>query len=85
MYAVRTFLSTYLARPTLALAFVAMLGLSACEVGDETWSRTGTGAAVGAGAGAVTGLLTGDFLSKTLTGAAAGGAGGFIYDQIERR
>jgi hypothetical protein len=73
------------ARPAIALAVVAMLGLSACEVNRATGERTAGGAAIGAGAGAVTGLITGDFLSSTLTGAAAGAAGGFIYDQIQKR
>jgi uncharacterized protein YqgC (DUF456 family) len=67
------------------MAFLALLGTSACEVNRTTGERTLGGAAVGACAGAVTGLITGDFLSSTLTGAAAGATGGFIYDQIQRR
>lgn len=75
-----------LRRATLAAtAMMAMLGLGACAVDQQTGSRTATGAAVGAGAGAVTGLIGGNFLGNTLTGAAAGAAGGFIYDQIQKR
>lgn len=67
-----------------ALALVALLGLSACQVNQATGERTLTGAAVGAAGGAAVGLLTGDFLARTATGAAAGAAGGFVYDQIQK-
>ena len=71
--------------PLGAMAIVATLALTGCEVNRSTGERTLGGAAIGAGAGAVTGLITGDFLSSTATGAAAGAAGGFIYDQIQKR
>jgi hypothetical protein len=62
--------------------FVA--GCGTVDTDERTGQRAGTGAAVGAAAGAAVGIATGGFLSKTIAGAAIGGAGGFIYDQVER-
>ena len=67
-----------------AVALVAALGLSGCDINNRTGERTLTGAAVGAAGGGVLGLLTGNPLSKAVSGAAAGAAGGFVYDQLKK-
>ena len=68
------------------VAGIALLvaGCGTVDTDERTGQRAGTGAAMGAAAGAAVGIATGGFLSKTIAGAAIGGAGGFIYDQVER-
>jgi osmotically inducible lipoprotein OsmB len=71
----------------LAAGIMALTMLTGCDTLDtdrQTGERAATGAAVGAAAGAAVGIVTGGFLTKAIAGAAIGGAGGFIYDQVER-
>ena len=80
---------TRMHRTTGLVAGIATLALlvAGCETVDtdeRTTQRAGTGAAMGAAAGAAVGIATGGFLAKTIAGAAIGGAGGFIYDQVQR-
>jgi len=68
----------------LAALALFVAGCSTIETDERTGQRAGTGAAMGAATGAAVGIATGGFLSKTIAGAAIGGAGGFIYDQVQR-
>lgn len=71
----------------LAVGLLALTTITGCGTLDtdrQTGERAATGAAMGAAAGAAVGIVTGGFLAKTIAGAAIGGAGGFIYDQVER-
>jgi hypothetical protein len=66
------------------LALTMITGCNTLDTDRQTGERAATGAAMGAAAGAAVGILSGGFLAKTVAGAAIGGAGGFIYDQVER-
>jgi uncharacterized protein YcfJ len=79
----RTHRTTGLVAGIAALA-LSVVGCETIDTDERTTQRAGTGAAVGAAAGAAVGIATGGFLTKTIAGAAIGGAGGFIYDQVQR-
>jgi len=69
----------------LAFVMVAAIGLSGCAGLDATQQRTLTGAAGGAAAGGLLGSFTGDTALGAVLGAGVGGAGGYLYDQSQRR
>jgi uncharacterized membrane protein len=69
---------------SIAVAAVALLGLSACADTDPTLRRTGIGAGGGALAGAAIGSFSGNMGMGALIGAGAGAAGGLLYDYHRR-
>jgi len=72
---------------SLALVMCAALATGACSNLGKTEQRTLSGAAIGAGVGAGIGALSGglDMGTGALIGAGVGAAGGFVYDQIEKK
>lgn len=65
----------------LSGALASVLALSACANMSDTERRTATGGAIGA---AVVGAATGEW-GWAAVGAAAGAAGGYLYDQNQKK
>jgi len=69
-----------------SVALIAGLGLAGCSGMNETQQRTLSGGAIGAGVGAVGTVMTGGCVScGAVIGGAVGAAGGYIYDQMEKK
>lgn len=70
----------------LALILAAVLFVSACGGGVDSYTagRTLGGGAIGAGSGALIGAATGNPATGAAIGGGAGLLGGYLYDQYEK-